>query len=216
GQLEGGPRRHALGDGGHSISDKPPLLPGSVGGRRFGGLDPNDLDLGINGLGRDTGARRAAAAADRHDDDLYIRLLFHDFQRLGRDAGDQVRLVPRVDVSVAVLRGQPLTMFASLIEVLAVANDLRAKPADRFDLDRVRAFGYADDRPNSEESRGIGDRLSVVSGGGSDDTAASLVVGQLRHQIDPAADLEGADRLVVLVFDPGLRANQLVERWISI
>src|SRR5439155_10730846 len=127
-----------------------------------------------------------------------------------------VRLVSRVDVSVAVLRGQPLTMFASLIEVLAVANDLRAKPAVRFDLDRVRALGYADDRSNSEESSCIGDRLSMVSGGGSDDTAASLVVGQLRHQIDPTADLEGADRLMVLVFDPGLRANQLVERRISI
>src|SRR5438874_10942911 len=100
-------------------------------------------------------------------------------------------------------------MFASLIEVLAVADDLRAKPADRFDLDRVRAFGYADDRPNSEESRGIGDRLSMVSGGRGDDAAASLVVGQLRHQIDPTAHLDGPARLVVLVFGPGLRANQL-------
>src|SRR5437762_14243640 len=103
-------------------------------------------------------------------------------------------------------------MFASLIEVLAVADDLRAKPADRFDLDRVRAFGYADDRPNSEESRGIGDRLSVVSGGRGDHAAASLVVGQLRHPNDPTADLDGTDRRGVRVFDLGARASHVVER----
>ena len=59
---------------------------------------------------------------------------------------------------------------------------------------------------------GEGDRLAVVPGRGGDHAAAPLVVGELRDEVDAAAHLEVADRLVVLVLDPDLGADQLVER----
>src|SRR5260370_31001245 len=56
----------------------------------------------------------------------------------------------------------------------------------------------------------------MVAGGCSDHTAPLLVVGKLRHEVDPAADFEGADRLVVLVFNPGFRPDQRIECWIAV
>ena len=179
-------------------------------------MHANHLNLRVNRLGGNTCAGRAAAPSNRHDDDFDIGLLFHDLQRLGRHASDEVRLVAGVDVSVAMLRGQLLTVLACFIEVLAVADDFRVKPADRLDFDRIGPLRHADGRTDPEEPGRIGDRLPVVAGRGGDDAAASLVVRELRHQVDATPDLEGADRLVVFVLDPGLRADQLVEGRISV
>ena len=41
-------------------------------------------------------------------------------------------------------------------------------------------------------------------------------LGELRDEVDAAADLEGADRLVVLVLDPDLGADELVERGVLV
>src|ERR1700704_1170289 len=101
-----------------------------------------------------------------------------------------------MDVAVAGFGGQPGTVLASLIEIDAMGHDLGAEAADGRDLDRVRRLGHADNGAHPEEPGSVGDRLPMVAGGGGDHTAASLVVGQLRYEVDPAPDLEGADRLV--------------------
>jgi hypothetical protein len=49
--------------------------------------------------------------------------------------------------------------------------------------------------------------LAVVAGRGSDDASPPLILGELGDEVDPAPDLEGADRLVVLVLDPGRGAD---------
>ena len=48
-------------------------------------------------------AARAAAAADRHQDDVDVGLLFEDLQRVGADAGDEQRLVGGMHVAQAAL-----------------------------------------------------------------------------------------------------------------
>jgi hypothetical protein len=58
--------------------------------------------------------------------------------------------------------------------------------------------------------------LPVVAGGGGDDAAPALRVREPRQQVDPAADLESTDWLVVLVLDPGLCPDQLIERRIAV
>jgi hypothetical protein len=85
-----------------------------------------------------------------------------------------------------------------------VEDELGAEAAHRGDLDRVRVLGDADRRLHAEEAGGIGDRLSVVSGRGGDDAAFAFFLVELGDQVDPAPDLEGADRLVVLVLDEHL------------
>ena len=83
-------------------------------------------------LGGDAGAGGSAPAADRHDDDVDLRLLLEDLERVRPDAGDQQRLVAGVDVAVAVLGREPLAVLASLVEVLPVDDELGAeRPASR-------------------------------------------------------------------------------------
>src|ERR1700736_1284948 len=67
------------------------------------------------------------------------------------------------------------------------------------------------------------DRLPVIPGRRRNDTATSLILGELGHEIDPAADLEGTDWLVIFVLDPGFGADQLVQcrigmesRWLEV
>ena len=77
-----------------------------------------------------------------------------------------MRLVAGVDVAVAVLPGQVLAVLAGLVEVAALGHDLGAEGLDRRDLQRVRADGDADRRPDAEQLGREGDRLTVVSRGG--------------------------------------------------
>ena len=107
-------------------------------------------------------------------------------------------------------------MLARLVEVAAVLDDLRAEAADRRDLHRVRALGHADTARTPKSRDGEGDRLAVVPGRGGDEPALALVRGELRDEVDPAAHLEVADRLVVLVLDPDLGADELVERRVAV
>ena len=64
-------------------------------------------------------------------------------------------------------------------------------------------------------ARAPGDRLPVVAGARGDDAAPPLRRAEARDEVDPAANLEDADRLMVLVLDVGLAAEQLVERGIA-
>ena len=62
--------------------------------------------------------------------------------------------------------------------------------------------------PHAEEPAGVGERLAVVSGRGSDQPALALVLRELGDEVHAAADLEGTRRQVVLVLDEHLRAEQ--------
>jgi hypothetical protein len=127
-----------------------------------------------------------------------------------------VRLVARVHVAEAALLAEPLGVLARVVEVAAVEDELRAEPAHRRDLDGVRALGDADRGRHAEEARRVPDRLAVVPGRGGDHAARPLLRPELRDEVDSAAHLERADRLVVLVLDVDLRADELVERRVAV
>ena len=146
-----------------------------------------------------------------HDDRVDVGPVLDDLERLGADARDQERLVAGVDVAIAVLGGEGLAVLAGRVEVLPVHDQLGAERPHRGELHRVRVLGHADARCDAVEARGIGDRLAVVSCRRRDQPARPLVLGELGDEVDPAAHLEGADRLVVLVLHPDLGADQLVE-----
>jgi hypothetical protein len=73
----------------------------------------------------------------------------------------------------------------------------------------------ADPRAHAELARRERHGLTVVSGRGRDQPAGALVVRQLRDEVEAAAHLERARRLVVLVLDPHARAHQRVEPGIA-
>ncbi len=56
----------------------------------------------------------------------------------------------------------------------------------------------------------------MVAGRGGDKPAFALLVREPRDEVDAAAHLERPDRLVVLVLDPRLGADELVERGIAV
>jgi hypothetical protein len=56
----------------------------------------------------------------------------------------------------------------------------------------------------------------VVACAGGDDASAALVWGELGDEVDTSSDLEGACRVVVLVFDVGLSAEEVIEEGIGV
>ena len=178
-----------------------------------GGLDADDLRLPAEPRPDEPAPAGAAAAADRDEHDVGVRQVVENLERVGRDTGNQQRLVGRVHIAQAVGPLQLLDALARLVEVAPELHDVGAERAHgrvlvgvvaEWNDNRARhTFALARER----------NRLPVVAGRGGDD-AAPLVGGEVRDQIQPAADLEGARRIVVLVLDverePGLRVEQRV------
>ena len=121
-----------------------------------------------------------------------------------------------MDVAIAVLAGELLALLTGGVEVPPVHDQLRAERAHRGELDRVGVLGDADARADAEQARGEGDRLAVIARRRRDQPAPPLLLAELRHEVDAAADLERADGLVVLVLHPDLGAKELVETRIRI
>ena len=111
GKLEGGARGESLGVGLHSVLDGPALLPRSIGGRRGGRLHPDYADRRVDGLGDDARPGGPAPPADRDEDHLGRRLVLDDLERPGGDARDQVRFVPRMDITEPLLPGERLAQL---------------------------------------------------------------------------------------------------------
>src|SRR5439155_15762250 len=98
----------------------------------------------------DARTRRSAAAADRNDERIDVRALLEHFESSRSDTGDQIELVPGVDVAHARHGGAPLALFPRLVVVDAVFDDRRAVVAHRVELQRVRA-DRGDDRHGNAE-----------------------------------------------------------------
>ena len=142
--------------------------------------------------------------------------LGQDLQRVRADAGDEVGLVPGMDVSVALLGGLLLALLACVVEVAAVENDLRAERAHRLDLDGIGVLGHEDGGPHAEQVGRVRDGLAVIARRGRGDAALALGAAELTDQVHAAAHLERPDREVVLVLDPQPRAGYRIQRGISI
>ena len=117
-----------------------------------------------------------SSTADGNHDHVSLGLLLEDLERLRSDARDQQRLIAGVQVAIAVLARELLAMLTRIVEVAPVEDQLGTEPPHGGNLDRVRLLGYADRH-------------------------LALFRTELRDQVDPAPDLEGADRLMVLMLD---------------
>src|SRR5690606_33248903 len=94
-------------------------------------LDTDDPDVGQQRLEDDGDAGDEATTADRHQDDVQLGAFGHQFERQAAVAGDDVRVVERVD------RGQATLVPHRLVrgEQVAVGeDDLGAVRAGRLDL----------------------------------------------------------------------------------
>ena len=113
---------------------------------------------------RERAAAGAAPAADRHEHDVGVRQLLEDLERVGRDAGDEQRLVRRVHVAQPVGALQLLDALARLIEVAPELDDVGAERAHRGVLVGVVAERHDDRARHALALARERDRLAVVAG----------------------------------------------------
>src|SRR5439155_6074392 len=124
-----------------------------------------------------------------------------DFIGDGALAGDDEGIVEGMNEGEAGFRYQRVAMYLGV--AVAVANEyhLGAHRADSIHLDRGRRLRHDDDRPYAQAPRGVGDALCMIARAGGDDAASALVLGQVRHAVVGAAQLEAEDRLLVFALE---------------
>src|SRR6266511_1716678 len=133
-------------------------------------------------------------------------------KRPGGHAGDQQRLVAGVHVPGPVFGGELFTVLPHLVEILPVRYHLRAERPDGLHLPRIGRTRYADEGVRTVKLGRVRDRLPVIAGGRGDQPGRAGRRVERGDEVDPPAHLERADRLVVLVLDPHLRAGRGIQR----
>src|SRR5205807_2428877 len=122
-------------------------------------------------------AASGAAPAPSHGDEhgLHIGQLFEQLQPERALAGDDPRIVERMDEELAALGAERPRQLVGLVEVASIQDHLGAVPARRGYFDERRVLGH-DDRGGNVEPLGVeGDGKTVVAGAGGDDARAPRV-----------------------------------------
>ena len=145
----------------------------------------------------------AAAEPDRNIDRVEIGHRAKQFETIARDPAHQQRIVGRAQDAVLSASAQADRVFVGRLEIVPGFDEPRAEALHRPVLLDAVAVRHDDRRLEPEPRRGERDALPVIAGGRADDPANIRLRALDLVEIDePAADLEGADRRVVLVLDP--------------
>ena len=166
-----------------------------------GGLNADDLALGLQALDGEGDAADEAAAADGADDLLDLGQLLQDLQANGALAGHDIVIVEGMGKGVAVLGGQAGGLAGSVVVHTGDQNDLSAVLLGGLHLADGGAGGHADDGLDAKLGGGESDALGMVAGGAGDDALGSLAGGQRTDLVVSAADLESTGQLQVLSLD---------------
>ena len=169
--------RNALGQG--ALALRMPAACDRIGhGRKLAHLNPHQLDVGAQRLGRCGHAGHQPAAPHGHHQRVDVRLIGQHLQRDRALPGDDGLVVIGVHQHQRLLLGQRQRVGACLLERVAVQDDLRTKAACAFDLDPRCEAGHDDHRPHPEALRVIGHALGVVASAHGHHPAAAFVGAQ--------------------------------------
>jgi hypothetical protein len=100
-----------------------------------------------------------------------------------------------------------LNPFARVVEVPTVFHDRCAERADCGVLLRIVSHRNCHEAGDTRPLCGKSNRLTVIPGARRDDAALALDIFQRCNEIQPAADLEGPRRVVILMFDMNFDAR---------
>src|SRR5262245_34991477 len=114
-------------------------------------------------------------------------------------------------VARASLSRPGLAPLAGLVKVPAAFFDDRPIGPHRRVLVGVVPFRNEHRAFHAVNPRRQPDRLAVFAGARGDDAPGALLRRHRANEIQAAADLEGAGRIVILVLDPDRQARRLVE-----
>ncbi len=138
-----------------------------------------------------------AAAADRHEDPIQMRVLLQQLHRQRALPGDHRRVIERRHEGHALLMGQLDCLRFGLVEIGAVQQHFAAEAAHRIHLDVRGGHRHHDQRFDPQPFTGEGDALRVVAGRSRHDAARLLLFVQPGdHRIGPA-QLEAVHRLAI-------------------
>jgi hypothetical protein len=179
------------------------LARGQRAGVRRGrsGLHARDLHRRVQ-IGDGHGdSGRQAAAADGNDDRADLRALLDDLEAERALAGDDVRVLERVDQDAPGTLRVLLRAGQRLLDVGAAQQDLRAVATRRLLLRQRGALGHEHGRPGAQQPGRERNALRVVARAGRHDAPGALGVGEPGDPQVRPADLERAGPLQVLALE---------------
>ena len=147
----------------------------------------------------------------RHEHHVGVRHVLENFQGVGADAGNQQRLIGRMNVARAGLGRSSFAALARLVEILAALFERGAVGAHGRVLFGIVARRHEHRARHAVDARGHGNRLAVIAGARGHDALRALLERHRADQVEAAAHLERARRVVVLVLHPDREAGRFVE-----
>ena len=175
--------------------------------RGIRGDDPDDFAAKPQRVARRDHPRDAAAEPDRDIDHIEVGNRAEQLEPIAGDAAHQQRMVGRDKMQLFLL-GELARMLEGRLKIVPGLDQPCAKPLHRAVLLDAVAVRCHDRRCDPQPRRGECYALPVIAGGRGHHPAQVRLRAAQRVEIDePAADLEGADRRVVLVLDPQLGAD---------
>jgi len=185
-------------------------------GRGVGGDDADDLGAKPQRVARRDHPRDAAAEPDRDIDHIEVRNRAEKFEPVAGDAAHQQRIVGMDEMPIFAL-GQFSRVLESSLEIVPGLDEPRAEPRHRPVLLDAVAVGHDNRRIDPKPRAGERDALTVIARRrGHDPPNIGLRPPERVEIHEAAADLEGADRRVVLVLDPQLGADPPRQQWPAI
>src|SRR6266571_4431348 len=141
----------------------------------------------------------SASPTDRHDDHLQPWLILQHLQCLRAYTSNKQWFIARVNVAVAMLLGQRLTVQLCFIKCCSMKDHLGSHALHRGHLPRICCLWHNDASLDTKQSGCIRHRLPMIAGGGSNHAPRSLLWTELGDQVDAPTNFEGTDRLVVFM-----------------
>ena len=151
-------------------------LDGEADRVRSARFDAVHADPGPLLLERRGDARDQAAAADADDDDVEVGLVLEQLEANRTMAGDDGRVIERVDEAQALRVADPLHLGEGLADVGAMEDDPRAVAEAGIDLGAHGAGGHDDRDRDPRRATRPGVRLPGVARRQGDDAARALGV----------------------------------------
>ena len=127
------------------------------------GLDADHLDVRLERLGRRRDARHDAAAADRHDDDVEVGRIGHEFEADGALSGDDPGVVIGMDEGEVLAPGEIAREYGGGVDACRPRSRPARRSAGALDLVERRPLRHDDDGGNAEPLGEAGDALRVIA-----------------------------------------------------
>src|SRR5437867_1161479 len=175
-------------------------------------LDTDHPHRRLERLDGEGDAADESAAAHRDQNGIEPGHLLQQLEADGALAGDDARVVERMDEDEIALGLDLLGAGKGLVVVFAVEDHLGALPPRGHHLAEGRPFGHDDDGRDAQPGGVPGHGQRVVAGAGGHDAPAALCRRELEQEVGGAALLEGARHLKVLELDEDARAGQSRQR----